>query len=137
MELAYPPKIILAWGEAISGNGKIRDWLIKNGYPELGLFVFALHLKQDAREWLMTNGHPALMALVHGAEGNLKALHWLEKNDFIVLHKMALGADNDNKSIEWLIVNGFPDFAVIAQKIRFVKNEIDRDNNDVHKISSE
>ena len=53
MKLAYPKKILVAWGEAISGNSEIRDWLMKNGYPELGVFVFALHLKPDARQWLI------------------------------------------------------------------------------------
>ena len=48
MRFEYPPKILVAWGEAISGNGEIRDWLIKNGYPELGLFTFALRNKDDA-----------------------------------------------------------------------------------------
>jgi hypothetical protein len=137
MELAYPPKIILAWGEAISGNNQIRDWLIKNGYPELGLFVFALHLKQDAREWLMKKGHAALFALIHGAEGNKEALKWLEKNQYVLLLKMAQGADNDDKAIAWLVEKGFPDFAVIAQKIRYVKNDIESDHNDVHKFSPE
>ena len=33
----YPEKIVVAWGEAISGNIEIRDWLMKNNYPELGL----------------------------------------------------------------------------------------------------
>lgn len=137
MQLAYPPKIILAWGEAISGNGKIRDWLMRNGYPELGLFVFALHLKQEARDWLMQNGHPALYALVSGSEGNPKALDWLRKHDLIVLEKMAQGADNNDEAITWLINKGFPDFAVIAQKIRVVKNQIESDNSDFHRISPE
>ena len=44
----YPIKVLVAWGEAISGNGEFRDWLLGNGYPELGLFVHALH-NQEAR----------------------------------------------------------------------------------------
>ena len=43
----YPPKILVAWGEAISGNSKILDWLMKNGYPELGIFCHAL--KNDVK----------------------------------------------------------------------------------------
>ncbi len=33
--LDYPPKILIAFGETISGNTEIFNWLLKNGYPEL------------------------------------------------------------------------------------------------------
>ena len=137
MKFEYPAKIIIAWGEAISGNAKMRDWLTTNGYPELGLFSFALRNKDDARKWLMENGHPHLMALINGAEGNPNALMWLKKFDFDVLEKMARAGDNDDAALRWLYENDLNDMAVIAQKIRFVKNEIESDNNDAHKISSE
>lgn len=133
--MQYPGKIILAWGEAISGNQKIRDWLIKNGYPELGLFVFALHNLDEARQWLIDNKHPALLAFIQAVEANESARKWLAEHDYIVLLRMALGADNDDESINWLVDNGFPDFAVIAHKIRVVKNQIEKDNNDIHRIS--
>lgn len=136
MKFEYPAKIILAWGEAISGNKTIRDWLIANGYPELGLFVHALHNSDQARQWLLDNGHPHLMALINGVEGNPNALLWLKKFEFDVLEKIARAGDNDNGALEWLVTNGFRDMAVIAQKIRSVKNQIETDNNDVHKISS-
>ena len=41
MRTEYPAKVLLAWGEAIMGHAQLRDWLIKNGYPELGIFTFA------------------------------------------------------------------------------------------------
>ncbi|MBK7945117.1 MAG: hypothetical protein IPJ85_07365 [Flavobacteriales bacterium] len=47
----------------------MRDWLTTNGYPELGIFTFALRNKADARKWLMENGHPHLMAVINGIEG--------------------------------------------------------------------
>lgn len=134
--IEYPAKIILAWGEAISGNTKIRDWLIQNGYPELGIFVFALHHKDDARQWLIKNGHEALMALINATEGNKSALKWLNSHGLEVMSKMAQGADNSDLAINWLVNNKMSDLAVIAHKIREVKNIIDDDNNDVHKISS-
>jgi len=137
MNIQYPAKIILAWGEAISGNTKIRDWLIQNGYPELGIFVFALYHKEDARAWLIKNGHEALMALINAAEGNKSAVKWLSTRGFEVILKIAQGADNDDRAINWLVNNKFSDLAVISHKIREVKNTIDDDNNDVHKISSE
>ena len=134
--LVYPAKIILAWGEAIAGNREIRDWLAKNGYPELYTFVFALNLKQDARDWLMKNKYPHLIALIQGVERNEKALEWLKKNNFLYLYHMALAADGNKESLELLKIHQ-RDFAHIAEKIRIVKDDIQRNHDDVHKISPE
>lgn len=134
--LIYPAKILLAWGEAIGGNREIRDWLGKNGYPELYTFVFALNLKDDARDWLMKNKYPHLLALIQGVERNKKALNWLKKNDFEVLWKMALAGDGDEESLKWLL-NNHRDFAHLAIKIKKVKDAIQDDNDDPHKISRE
>lgn len=137
MRFEYPAKILLAWGEAISGNTKIRDWLIQNGYRELGLFVFALHNKQDARDWLMENGYPHLMAVINGAEGKKEAVDWLMKYQLDVLAHVALGGDGDEKAHQWLVKNNFREFAIIAKRIQIVKDQIDNDNYDVHKISKD
>ena len=134
-QLAYPPKILLAWAEAIGGNSKIRDWLTTNGYKELGIFTFALRNKDDARKWLLDNGYPHLMALINATEGNKGALEWLKKYNYPIMEKMALAGDGDDTAIAWLIGNSHQEFAVIALKIRFVKDQIEMDNNDPHKIS--
>jgi len=131
----YPSKVIIAWGEAISGNVPIREWLMANGFPELGIFVHALNNQDDARTWLMENNFPHLMALINGAEGNPNALLWLKKNKYDVLEKMARAADNNEESLIWLLENNLPDMAAIAQRICLVKNEIERRNNDIHSIS--
>jgi hypothetical protein len=136
MTMNYPAKIILAWGESISGNHVLRNWLMQNGYPELGLFVFALKNHDESRDWLLRNGHPHLMALINGAEGNVNALAWLRMQEFDVLEKMARAADHDEKAMNWLIENDYKDMAVIAAKMMYVKDQIEEDNNDVHKISS-
>jgi len=130
----YPPKILIAWAEAIAGNSEIRDWLIKNGYKELGLFTFALRNMDDARLWLMENGSPHLLALINGIEGNAEALKWLDSNGFKSLSIMALAADGNKSAKEWLLKNDKL-LAMVALKMEFVKDEIERDNNDVHKIS--
>lgn len=132
--LVYPAKILLAWGEAIGGNKKIRDWLGKNGYPELYTFVFALNLKDDARKWLMKNKYPHLLALIQGVERNKKALDWLKKNQFDLLWRIALAADGDEDSLTWLLLN-HRDFAHLAIKIKKVKDVIQDDNDDPHRIS--
>lgn len=135
MKMQYPAKIILAWSEAVKGNDQIRDWLMKNGYPELGVFTHALRNQDDARQWLFDHKHPQLMALINGAEGNPDALLWLRKYKLDVLEKVALVADNDESALGWLIAKGYKDFAQLALHMRFVKNQIDMDNNDAHRIS--
>lgn len=135
MKTQYPSKIILAWAEAVKGNQQIREWLMKNGYPELGIFVHALHNQDDAREWLMENDHPQLMALINGAEGNKNALLWLRNFGMDVLEKVALVADNNEDALGWLIMNDYKDFAKLALHMRFIKNEIDDDNADPHRFS--
>jgi len=135
MKIAYPHKVILAWAEAINGNKEIRDWLIGNGFSELGIFVYALHLQREAREWLMKNGFPHLMALINGAEGNPNAILWLRKHHLDVLEKMAMAGDNNEDALLWLMRNDMRDMALVAQRIREVKNEIERRNSDIHFMS--
>ncbi len=137
MKAAYPAKILIAWGEAISGNKKIRDWLMGNGYKELAIFTYALRNKDDARKWLLENGHPHLAATVEGAEGREDAVKWLENYDYDVLAKTARAGDGDESAFRWLITNGQKEMAVVSKKIKEVKDEIERDNNDIHKISKD
>lgn len=135
MKAAYPTKVLIAWGECISGNNEITKWLMQNGYKELGIFRYALHNQDESREWLMKNGHPELMAVINGAEGNPQALMWLEKHGFSVLAHVARVGDGDQKSFQWLKINQ-PELAMIGKKIQIVKDEIQANNEDVHKISS-
>jgi hypothetical protein len=137
MRTEYPAKILLAWGEAIGGHRELRDWLIKNGYPELGIFTFALRNKKDAREWLMKNGHPHLMALITGIEGDKNALAWLEHHGMNVLKQVALCGDNNDDAFHWLRQRGHHELAMLALRMRKVKNEIEEDNKDPHKYRKE
>lgn len=134
--LVYPAKIVVAWAEAIGGNTKIRDWLGKNGYPELYTFVFALHLKDEARDWLMKNNYPHLMALINASEGNKKALNWLAQYNYEALWFMAQAVDGDRPAMNWLLKN-HKDFAMVALRMKIVKDEIQTDNDDPHKMSKE
>jgi len=133
--MQYPAKVLLAWGEAISGNSEIRDWLMANGYPELALTCHALRLTDSARSWLLANGHPHLMALVSGSEGNAQAIVWLDKFGFNFLKDVALGADNDDEAITRLLKANQREWAGISLKIRAVKNQIETEHNDMHRIS--
>ena len=133
--LRYPPKILVGWAEAIAGNNELRDWfLASDEYKELGMAVHAIYLKDEARDWLMKNGYAHLMAMINGVEGNKEALHWLEKNKLHLLKHLALAGDGNADSLKWLINNNHQEFAIVAQKIEFVKNEIEEYHNDVHKF---
>jgi len=131
----YPAKILVAWAEAVGGNTAIRDWLMRNGYQELGLFVFALYLQDEARDWLMKHGHPHLMATISGAEGDPKALHWLETHGYMPLAKVAQVGDGDDAALQWLKSNGHAELAMVALRIRAVKDKIEFDNQDHHKFN--
>ena len=133
--MQYPAKVLLAWGEAICGNRPLLDWLMKNGYQELGMTCHAIRLVDSARDWLMSNGHPHLMALVNGAEGNKNAIVWLHQYGYTYLADIALGADNDDDAIQRLIAAEQREWAGVALKIRSVKNQIEERHNDVHSIS--
>ena len=60
-DLKYSTKVLVAWAEAIKGNKEINNWLLKNGYKELGIFVHALHNDEESRNWLMKNKYPHLI----------------------------------------------------------------------------
>lgn len=135
-KFSYPLKVILAWGEAISGNSEIRNWLMKNGYPELGLFCFALVNQEEPRDWLIKNGYPHLLALINGAEGNGKAIDWLGQNGFELLMHIALVGDNNVEAMTWLENHSTEEFQLIAKKIQFVKNRLQAGNSDAHKFNN-
>lgn len=136
--LNYPPKILVGWAEAIGGNTNLRDWfLASEEYKELGMCVHALLLKEDARQWLMKNGYAHLMAMINGVEGNAEAIHWLEKSNFQTLKHLALAGDGNKDSFEWLLKNNLPEFAMIAEKIRVLKDQIEDTHNDVHSFGKD
>ncbi|MEZ4721797.1 MAG: hypothetical protein R2813_07990 [Flavobacteriales bacterium] len=134
--LEYDAKILLAWGECISGNDKITQWLMKNGFPELGLFRYALRNEERSREWLMTNGFPHLHAMISAIEGRKDALEWLERHGFELIKEMALIGDGDEGAMLRLNREETKVFAGIAKKMQFVKDEIEDENNDWHKYSA-
>ena len=74
----YPPKILIAFGEALDGNKKIYQWLFQNGYRELAALVSSIMAKDDAFDWLMKH-YPRFAAFTHAIEGSTEALAWLTK----------------------------------------------------------
>jgi len=132
----YDIKVLLAWGESITGNMKITEWLTKNGFPELGLFYYALRNEERSRNWLLENKFPHLLALISGIEGDEKALNWLTKHGFHLLHKMALIGDGDEAAFEELAKNDLKIFALLAKKMELVKDEIEANKKDFHKFNA-
>ena len=82
----------------------------------------------------IANGDMVTLALIQGVERNKKALEWLKKNEFEVLWRMALAGDGDEDSLTWLLLK-HRDFAHLAIKIKKVKDGIQDDNDDPHRIS--
>ena len=135
-KLTYSSKILLAWAEAIRGNTEIRDWLIKNGFPELGMFTFALRNKRDARDWLVNNKQLHLMALINGAEGDEDAVKWLVKHGYGMLAKVAMAGDRESEVFQQIRQESTL-FAKIAREIMLVKIEIEQNNWDYHRMSGD
>jgi len=71
--LEYEPKILLAFAETLSGNQEIFDWLMKNGYQELGALSMSMRGSEQAFTWLMKNGYPHFGALDRAIDGDPKA----------------------------------------------------------------
>lgn len=137
MRTEYPAKVLLAWGEAISGHAGLRDWLIKNGYPELGIFTFALRNKRDARKWLLENGHPHLMAVIGVAEGDKGAIAWMERHGSQIMQHLANAGEGQQESITWLMQHGHRELAMIGHRIYLVKCELDDQYKDIHRYPQE
>jgi len=132
--LNYSNKILVAWGEAISGNSEIRTFLIKNGYKELGVFCFALTNDRKSIQWLIQNGYPHLSALIKASEGDNIALKWLHDCKMDLLKFMALAIQGDKKALKWLN-NKDPFAGQLAHKMKMVKDHIEERNNSVHQIN--
>ena len=48
---------------------------------------------------------------------------------------VARAADNSEEAMTYLVSNNHMELARVAAQMRYVKNTIERNNNDVHKIS--
>jgi hypothetical protein len=132
--LKYPSKILIAWREAIGGNKDLRDFLLKSKYKELGIFCYALNNNEKSRKWLFDNNCAHLLATIEAIEGKEIALKWLKINGFDLLFHLARSADSWEDSQKWLQKRDKLLYA-ISLKIEFIKDEIDRLNDDPHRIN--
>ncbi|NVK63483.1 MAG: hypothetical protein HWE22_02805 [Flavobacteriales bacterium] len=130
--LDYPAKIVIAWSKAIEGNDDIMLWLKENGYMELFMATYAIYLKDEARNWLQDNGYAHLLAMINAAEGNESAQKWLLVHDFELLYHIAMAVEDEQSSFEWLGVNAPADIFLLAKSIKYVKDKIEENHNDIH-----
>jgi hypothetical protein len=129
--LDYPPKIILAFGETISGNQEITNWFLKNGYPELAALSYSIRGSEEAFAWLMNNGFPQYAALDSAIDEDQKAYQWLKDHNFLFLIVFADACHGKKEAVEWMIKKELHGFLRVTQKIRYL-----RDNQifDYHKM---
>lgn len=130
----YPVKVLIALAEAIGGNDKIYEWLYKNGYPELSAFSSSIRANEEAYDWLMKRGFPQLAAFSYAIYGDKKAWLWLKKYHFDLLLKLGDASFANQEAIAWFNARKLQVFLIIAKKIKEVKENINRDNEDYHKI---
>ena len=133
-QLEYPSKVLVAWREAIGGNVEFRDFLIRSQYKELGIFCFAILNDKKSRKWLLDNNYGHLLATIEGIEGKDSALVFLKENGFDLLFHFARSADSWKDSQIWLQKNDKLLYA-ISLKIEFIKDEIELNNEDPHKLN--
>ena len=108
-------------------------------YPELGVFCHAMHNEETSRAWLRHKGHHILLALLKGAEGEEQAVKWLEEQGHFVIAGVALAADNDDEATARLMAPAARETETACgpkspSASAKVKNEIEAQNNDVHRI---
>ncbi len=131
----YHPKIILAWTKAIEGNVDLMNYLFEYGYKELTMAAHAIRLKDEARDWLMENGYPHLMAMINAAEGNEQAQQWLKMNNYLLFYNMAIAIDGEAEGFKWINQNSTQEIFYLTRIIKQVKDDIEEDHNDTHRMS--
>jgi len=130
----YPVKILIAFGEAISGKAKFLHWLKSNGYPELAATANALHVNDEAFDWLMKHKFPHYGAFVKAVWDDEKALEWLKKHQFEFLALFAEACNEVEDALAWLSDHDLKIFIAISQKIAAYKAKKNYDLTDYHKI---
>ena len=129
--LNYPPKIILAFGETISGNNEILNWLLKNGYGELAALSYSIRGSQEAFTWLMNNGYTHFAALDSAIDNDAKAYKWLGDHKYPFLIVFADACHGKKEAMDWMVRNNLTGMLRVTQKIReFRYNQI----YDYHKM---
>ncbi|MFA8449116.1 MAG: hypothetical protein ACEPOW_00310 [Bacteroidales bacterium] len=128
--LDYPTKIWMAFGETMTGNEKIHQWLLENGYPELAALSSSIQGSEEALKWLTENGFVEFAILDAAIDEQPSAMQWLKKYGLDIELKFAAMCNKDQKCIAYFNSHDLKIFIHLANKI----NEF-RDNMifDVHR----
>lgn len=115
----YPTKILMAFGCTFEPEGdEFFEWLMRNGYPELGALSHTIQGDTKAKDWLMEHGFPHLAAIDSAIDKEAKAEEWLLKNHFEVNLAFAKAINRDDDATDWLLKNELQVLVIIADKIR-------------------
>lgn len=126
----YPIKILIAFGEAVSGNEKFIKWLMENKYPELGALAISIRGGEKSVQWLIKNGFPQFAAFDSAVHNDKKAILWLKMYKFTFLIRLADASRGTKIALDWFEKRNLLVFVMIAKKI---KSFVDQQVFDVHK----
>ena len=113
---------------------KFYQWLFKHGYPELSALTSSIKGNAEAFDWLIKRNFPQYAAFSNAVDGDEKAWVWLKENKYDLLFILAEASIGKKEAMEWLLKNQLQVFAVIAKRIIDIKNQLDFDYEDYHKI---
>lgn len=130
----YPPKILVAFGEAIDQNDQIHKWLLNNGYPELAALAFCLRGSHEAMEWLQNNKFQHFVAFHYAVYDDDEARKWLAVYKFNTLARLADATNGYKPAMEYFRRKKLNIFIRLAIKIKQLKDQVIFDKNDYHKM---
>ena len=82
----------------------------------------------------MKRKFPEYAAFSNAVDGDQKAWTWLKNNKFDFLIILAEASSGRKEAMDYLIKNKLQVFAVIAKRIIDIKNQLNFDYEDYHKI---
>lgn len=130
----YEPKLLLAFGESVRGNRRFTDFLMKNGFPELGALSGAINSDTEALQWLLDNGYPEFGVLSNAIDGEDHAIAWLEKYHCDFLSLFAAACRQEKEAMNWFVANDLQLFIGLIRIIQDVLLFQSWDSSDVHKL---
>ena len=126
--LSYNVKVLLALEKSIEGKDTFFQWLVENGYPELGAFSNFLHDDPNAEQFLVKTGNGWLGLLSHAIDGDKRALAWVKMHLHQANLMFALACREEEKAQSWLRFMKLDILLQLAEAVAFVRNhqELDR-----------
>ncbi len=125
------PKECLAWIQALEGNIDFLGWA-KLEREDIYHATKAIFLENDSRDWLVKNGYPQIMAMIHAAEGDVKAQAWLKQFKMDELYHMAMAVEDEAESWNWLKMHSTEAVFLLTKAIKKRKDDIEHNHNDIH-----